>query len=106
MPKFLLVGNANTGKTTLFNSLSKSNEHTGNWHGVTNEEKVAKYKFEKQIYEVVDLPGIYSMTPLSFEEKVATDYIYSHLDCPVINICDLNNIQRNLFLTLELIDWV
>ncbi len=104
MPKFLLVGNANTGKTTLFNSLSKSNEHTGNWHGVTNEEKVAKYKFEKQIYEVVDLPGIYSMTPLSFEEKVATDYIYSHLDCPVINICDLNNIQRNLFLTLELIE--
>ncbi len=104
MHKFLLVGNANTGKTTLFNSLSKSNEHTGNWHGVTNQEKVAKFKFEKQIYEVVDLPGIYSMTPHSFEEKVATDYIYANLDCPVINICDLNNIQRNLFLTLELIE--
>lgn len=104
MRRYLLVGNANTGKTTLFNSICKSNEHTGNWHGVTNEEKVARFKIDKEIFELVDLPGIYSMTPLSFEEKVTTDYIYSHLDCPVLNICDLNNIQRNLFLTLELLE--
>ena len=104
MEKFLLVGNPNTGKTTLFNSLTKSNEHVGNWHGVTvsEKEKICKLKNGEEIL-IVDLPGLYSLTPLSFEEEVAADYIYES-DCKIINICDINNLQRNLYLTLQLLE--
>ena len=63
-----LVGNPNTGKTTLFNSLTSSNEHVGNWHGVTVEEKAKVYKYKNEEIRLVDLPGVYSLTPLSFEE--------------------------------------
>ena len=100
----LLVGNPNTGKTTLFNKLTASNEHIGNWHGVTVEEKRKNIKFNGKCVSVVDLPGIYSLKSLSYEEQVAIDYIQSHKDCKVINICDENNIERNLFLTLCLIE--
>ncbi len=104
MEKYLLVGNPNTGKTTLFNSLTKSNEHVGNWHGVTvsEKEKICKIKNGKEVL-IVDLPGLYSLTPLSFEEEVAADYIYEN-NCKIINICDINNLQRNLYLTLQLME--
>ena len=100
--KFILVGNPNTGKTTLFNSLTKSNEHVGNWHGVTVEEKEKEFSLNGEKATLVDLPGLYSLTPLSYEEEVASKYIFKNLDNPIINICDLNNLKRNLFLSLQL----
>jgi ferrous iron transport protein B len=100
--KFLLVGNPNTGKTTLFNSLTKSNEHVGNWHGVTVSEKEKIFYIEKKPAILSDLPGLYSLTTLSYEEEVASEYIFKNLNCQIINICDINNLKRNLFLTLQL----
>lgn len=99
-----LVGNPNTGKTTLFNSLTGAHEHVGNWHGVTVEEKAKRYKHKGQEINIVDLPGIYSLTSLSFEEKVAVDYILRNDKRLVVNICDASNLQRNLYLTLGLIE--
>ncbi len=104
MKEILLIGNPNTGKTTLFNNLTKSNEHIGNWHGVTVEEKRKKFNAGGEDFELVDLPGIYSLTALSFEEQVAVDYILKGSDKLMINICDLNNLQRNLYLTLGLLE--
>lgn len=103
MEQFLLVGNPNTGKTTLFNALTKSNEHVGNWHGVTVSEKIKECKIDDDKVLIVDLPGLYSLTPLSFEEEVAADFIYEHND-KIINICDINNLKRNLYLTLQLLE--
>lgn len=99
-----LVGNPNTGKTTLFNTLTSSHEHVGNWHGVTVEEKVKKYKYKDEEINIVDLPGIYSLTSLSYEEEVACNYILNHKDRLVVNICDASNLQRNLYLTLGLME--
>lgn len=103
MEQFLLVGNPNTGKTTLFNALTKANEHVGNWHGVTVSEKIKECKIGNEKVQIVDLPGLYSLTPLSFEEEVAADFIYEHND-RIINICDINNLKRNLYLTLQLLE--
>lgn len=102
--EILLVGNPNTGKTTLFNAITKSDEHIGNWHGVTVEEKSKMFEVYGEKYLLVDLPGIYSLSSLSYEEQVAIDYIKSHSDKKIINICDLNNLERNLFLTLCLLE--
>ena len=99
-----LIGNPNTGKTTLFNTLTGAKEHVGNWHGVTVEEKSITINYRNTPIEIVDLPGIYSLSSLSFEEKVATDYLLSHKNDVVVNICDYNNLQRNLYLTLGLME--
>jgi len=99
-----LVGNPNTGKTTLFNTLTSSHEHVGNWHGVTVEEKVKSYKYKGEEISIVDLPGIYSLSPLSFEEKVAVEFLQKRREDLVVNICDASNLQRNLYLTLSLIE--
>lgn len=104
MNEVLLVGNPNTGKTTLFNKLTKSFEHTGNWHGVTVEEKGKYFRAGDLDFYLVDLPGIYSLSSLSFEEGVSRDYIYAHKDSKIINICDVANLRRNLYLTLGLIE--
>ena len=104
MKKVLLVGNPNAGKTTLFNMLTSSNEHVGNWHGVTVEEKSKNLKIENDDFSLVDIPGIYSLTPLSFEEKVSTDAIFAQKHQKIINLCDKNNLQRNLYLTLCLLE--
>lgn len=98
-----LIGNPNVGKTTLFNTLTNSNEHTGNWHGVTVAEKEKVVRFDNKIFKVIDLPGIYSLSPYSREEEVAVDYLLSH-DLSVINICDANVLERNLYLTLSLLE--
>lgn len=104
MREIILVGNPNTGKTTLFNSLTKSSEHTGNWHGVTVDEKKKVYKYHGKEFSVCDLPGVYSLSPLTFEEEVTVKYLYNHQNSLVINIVDINNLSRNLYLTLELIE--
>lgn len=104
MKEVLLVGNPNSGKTTLFNSLTKSNEHIGNWHGVTVENKKKSFFVEGEEYVLIDTPGIYSLCALSFEEEVAVDCIFQNSDKKIINICDQNNLQRNLYLTLCLLE--
>lgn len=104
MVKAILVGNPNTGKTTLFNSLTGAHEHVGNWHGVTVEEREKRYNYKGQDISLVDLPGIYSLSPLSYEEKVAVEYLEKSTEKIVINICDASNLQRNLYLTLNLLE--
>ncbi len=86
----------------MFNALSKSNEHVGNWHGVTVSEKEKIFTIEEKKAILVDLPGLYSLTPLSYEEEVASEYVFKNMNCPIINICDINNLKRNFFLTLQL----
>lgn len=104
MKEVLLVGNPNTGKTTLFNSLTRSDEHVGNWHGVTVENKSKSFFIGQEEFVLVDTPGVYSLCALSFEEGVAVDTISSHKGSKVLNICDRNNLQRNLYLTLCLLE--
>ncbi len=104
MIKVNLVGNPNTGKTTLFNCLTGAHEHVGNWHGVTVEEKSKIYKYKDKEIQLVDLPGIYSLTSLSYEEEVAVKYLLEHSKELFINICDASNLQRNLYLTLGLLE--
>jgi len=101
----ILVGNPNTGKTTLFNALTRSNEHVGNFHGVTVEEKAKEYTFDKQRIQLVDLPGLYSLTTLSYEERVAREYFFKEKDAKIISLCDVNNLERNLYLTLNLLEY-
>ena len=99
-----LVGNPNCGKTTLFNALTGSSAKVGNWPGVTVDKKVGKYKKSKQAIEVVDLPGIYSLSPYTLEEVIARDYILSEEVDVIINIVDATNIERNLYLTSQLLE--
>ena len=98
---FALAGNQNCGKTTLFNVLTGSNQHVGNFPGVTVEQKVGEVKGQKQC-SVVDLPGIYSLRPYTQEEIVARDFILNEKPDGIINIVDATNIERNLYLTLQL----
>ncbi len=98
-----LVGNQNCGKTTLFNQLTGSNQHVGNFPGVTIEHKIGQVIGWKD-YELVDLPGIYSIRPYSGEEKVTRDFIIDRRPDAIINIVDATNIERNLYLTLQLIE--
>ncbi|MEG0785340.1 MAG: ferrous iron transporter B, partial [Christensenella sp.] len=97
-----LAGNQNCGKTTLFNQLTGSNQHVGNFPGVTVEHKEGKIKGEKM--SVVDLPGIYSLSPYTPEEIVSRDFIVQQNPDAIINIVDATNLQRNLYLTLQLIE--
>ena len=97
-----LAGNPNCGKTTLFNALTGSSQRVGNWPGVTIDKKVGKIKGTDA--ELVDLPGIYSMSPYSPEEIVSRNFIVDEKPDAIINIVDATNLQRNLFLSLQLID--
>jgi ferrous iron transport protein B len=97
-----LVGNPNCGKTTLFNALTGSNQHVGNWPGVTVERKEGKFKYNDTQYTVVDLPGTYSLGAYSEDEIVARDYILKGKPDVVINVVDATNIERNLYLTTQL----
>lgn len=100
--KVALVGNQNCGKTTLFNALTGSNQHVGNFPGVTIAAKIGVIKDDKEKIEVVDLPGIYSLSPYSNEEIVTRDYILKNQPDIILNIIDSTNIERNLYLTLQL----
>jgi len=130
MPIIALVGNPNCGKTTLFNALTGSNQYVGNWAGVTVEKKVGKtiaycpkwrdgrncrrrgqnfpqhqcQKNKLESVDIVDLPGIYSLSPYSIEEKIARDFLIKDNPDAIINIIDGSNIERNLYLTVQLIE--
>ncbi|WP_419725139.1 ferrous iron transport protein B [Terrisporobacter petrolearius] len=98
-----LAGNPNCGKTTLFNEITGSKQHVGNWPGVTVEKKEGKYKKNKEM-NIVDLPGIYSLSPYSAEEIVARNYIVEEKPDVLINIIDATNIERNMYLTLQILE--
>ena len=100
---FALVGNQNCGKTTLFNALTGSNQHVGNFPGVTVDQKTGDIRGEKNC-SVVDLPGIYSLRPYTQEEIVSRDFILNQKPDGIINIVDATNIERNLYLTLQLLE--
>lgn len=100
-----LIGNPNCGKTTIFNSLTSSSQRVGNWPGVTVERKSGFFKQKDQAIEVVDLPGIYSLThPVSLDERITSDFVYQQKADLFINILDANNLERNLYLTMQLIE--
>jgi ferrous iron transport protein B len=100
---FALAGNQNSGKTTLFNKLTGSNQHVGNFPGVTIEKKEGQIKRQKDA-SVVDLPGIYSLSPYTMEEVVTRDFLLKENPDLIINIVDATNIERNLYLTLQLME--
>ncbi len=95
-----LIGNPNAGKTTIFNNLTNSSELTGNFSGVTVEKKIGKYKK----YSIVDLPGIYSLIPYTKEEEVTVEYIRNNKISLIINVIDINKLNRSLYLTSRLMD--
>jgi len=102
--RIALVGNPNSGKTTLFNGLTGSNQSVGNWPGVTIEKKSGRLIHDGFDAEIIDLPGIYSLSTISLEEEVTTQYILSKQMDLIINIVDASNLERNLFLTHQLLD--
>ena len=101
--KIALAGNPNSGKTTLFNILTGSNQYVGNWPGVTVEKKEGKLKGHKDVV-IQDLPGIYSLSPYTLEEVVARSYLVNEKPDAILNIVDGTNIERNLYLTTQLIE--
>lgn len=104
MKKFALAGNPNSGKTTLFNSLTGSTAHVGNWPGVTVDKREGVYKKLSEPIAIVDLPGIYSLSPYTPEEVISRNYILDEKPDCVINIVDATNLERNLYLTTQLME--
>ena len=105
--KIALAGNPNCGKTTMFNALTGANQYVGNWPGVTVEKKEGKIKRKKGGQDdiiVTDLPGIYSLSPYTLEEVVSRDYLLKENPDVIINLVDATNIERNLYLTTQLIE--
>ena len=104
MKRFALAGNPNCGKTTLFNSLTGSTAHVGNWPGVTVDKKEGTYKKCAEPISIVDLPGIYSLSPYTPEEVISRNYILEEKPDCVINIVDATNLERNLYLTTQIME--
>lgn len=103
MNKIYIVGNPNSGKTTLFNTITKSSEHTGNWHGVTVDKTSKLIKFNSSDYELIDLPGIYSLNAFSLEEEVSINEINSSACDKILYMIDANNFKRGMLLALNLL---
>ena len=101
--RIALAGNPNSGKTTLFNALTGSNQFVGNWPGVTVEKKEGKLKKQEGVI-ITDLPGIYSLSPYSLEEVVARNYLVGERPDAIINLVDGTNLERNLYLTTQLLE--
>ena len=99
-----LAGNPNSGKTTLFNSLTGSTAHVGNWPGVTVDKREGTYKKLERPIHIIDLPGIYSLSPYTPEEVVSRNYILDEKPGCVINVVDATNLERNLYLTTQLLE--
>lgn len=104
MKRFALAGNPNCGKTTLFNGLTGSTAHVGNWPGVTVDKREGVYKKGKEPISIIDLPGIYSLSPYTPEEVVSRNYILDEKPDCVINIVDVTNLERNLYLTTQIME--
>ena len=104
MKRFALAGNPNCGKTTLFNNLTGSTAHVGNWPGVTVDKKTGTYKKCAEPVEIIDLPGIYSLSPYTPEEVIARNYILDEKPDCIINIVDATNLERNLYLTTQVME--
>ena len=104
MLRFALAGNPNSGKTTLFNALTGSTAHVGNWPGVTVDKREGTYKKGKEEADIVDLPGIYSLSPYTPEEVIARNFILDERPDCIINIVDATNLERNLYLTTQLLE--
>ena len=98
-----LAGNPNCGKTTLFNALTGAGQFVGNWPGVTVEKKEGKLKTNKEV-AIMDLPGIYSLSPYTLEEVVARNYLINEKPDVILNIVDGTNIERNLYLSTQLME--
>ena len=103
MLKIALAGNPNSGKTTLFNALTGSNQYVGNWPGVTVEKKEGRLKKDNEVI-IADLPGVYSLSPYTLEEIVARDYLIKERPDAILNIVDGTNLERNLYLTTQLME--
>ena len=99
-----LAGNPNAGKTTIFNVLTGLRQHTGNWPGKTVEKKEGVVEHDGKTINIVDLPGTYSLTAYSPEEIIARDYIIEERPDVVINVVDATNLERNLYLTVQLLE--
>lgn len=104
MKTFALAGNPNCGKTTLFNALTGSTAHVGNWPGVTVDKREGVYKGKEEKIAIIDLPGIYSLSPYTPEEVVSRNYILDEKPDGIINIVDATNLERNLYLTTQLLE--
>jgi ferrous iron transport protein B len=102
--RIAVAGNPNCGKTTLFNELTGSRQMVGNWPGVTVDRKTGFYAFEGHDFELIDIPGIYALSAHSSDEKVARDYLLSEDYDLIVNIVDAANIERNLYLTTQLLE--
>jgi ferrous iron transport protein B len=103
--RIALIGNPNSGKTTLFNALTGSNQHVGNWPGVTVEKKSGIMKHKDYELEIIDLPGIYSLNAQSLDEKIARNFIVNEQPDLILNIVDAGNMERNLYLTMQLLQY-
>jgi len=99
-----LAGNPNTGKSTIFNALTGSRQHVGNWPGKTVEKKEGSWQYEGTDYKVVDLPGTYSLTAYSMEEVIARDYVINEQPDMVVTVVDAANLERNLYLALQVME--
>ena len=104
MKRIALTGNPNIGKTTIFNALTGANQKVGNWPGVTVHKKEGQFTHKNEVYTVVDLPGTYSLGSYSEDERIATEYDLSHEADVILNVVDATNLERNLYLTLQLIE--
>ncbi|MFH1446749.1 MAG: FeoB small GTPase domain-containing protein, partial [Chloroflexota bacterium] len=102
--RIALAGNPNTGKSTIFNALTGSRQHVGNWPGKTVEKKEGKFKHGEYEIEVVDLPGTYSLSAFSPEEVIARDFIIEEQPDVVVTVVDAANLERNLYLTVQVLE--
>ncbi len=99
-----LAGNPNSGKTTVFNNLTGARQHVGNWPGVTVEKKEGSCTFKGYTINVVDLPGVYSLTAYSLDEVIARDYVVDEKPDVVVDVVDASNLERNLYLAVQLLE--